>query len=61
MVAGMRARVKLYGTVIMMLGITCYTCRLLEALQRGPRRQHLALPLFLLVAQQRQIIMVREG
>lgn len=33
-------------------------CRLLDALQRGPRRQHLALPLLLLVAQQRQAIMV---
>jgi len=33
--------------------------RLLDALQRGPPRQHLALPLLLLVAQQRQIIMVR--
>jgi len=35
--------------------------RLLDALQRGPPRQHLALPLLLLVAQQRQIIMVRGG
>jgi len=32
--------------------------RLLDALQRGPSQQHLALPLLLLVAQQRQIIMV---
>ncbi len=34
--------------------------RLLEALQRGPKSQHLALPLFILVAQQRQAIMVRD-
>lgn len=33
--------------------------RLLDALQRGPPRQHLALPLLVLVAQQRQAIMVR--
>lgn len=33
--------------------------RLLDALQRGPARQHLALPMLILVAQQRQAIMVR--
>lgn len=32
--------------------------RLLEALQKGPPRQQLALPLLILVAQQRQAIMV---
>jgi hypothetical protein len=32
--------------------------RLLDALQRGPPHQHLALPLLLLVAQQRQVILV---
>ncbi len=32
--------------------------RMLQALQRGPRSEHLALPLFILVAQQRQAIMV---
>lgn len=32
--------------------------RLLDALRRGPPRQHLALPLFILVAQQRQAVMV---
>ena len=36
--------------------------RLLEALQKGSSpKQHLALPMLILVAQQRQVIMVRVG